>query len=190
LDKNRVIIAHSHKTFSQQLKKICQQVGYLVIGETKEGRDTLQSAFQQEPDIIIMEDNLPGNEGRNIAGLIDEHRLAPLVLVVENQKELLTLIHLPEVYGILTLPLQEIVVLTVLETALVAFQRIKELENEVKELRKTIEARKIIERAKGILMEKRGLNERTAYKYLQKMSMDHCIPLEIVAKKIILKLQS
>ena len=190
MDKNRVIIAHSHNFFSQQLKKICQQVGYLVIGETKEGRDTIQLAFQQEPDIIIMEDNLPGNEGGNIASLIDEHRLAPLVLVVESQKEILNLIHLPEVYGILTLPLQEMVVLTVLETALTAFQRIRKLENEIKELRKVIEARKLIERAKGILMEKKGLNERTAYKYLQKMSMDHCIPIEIVAKKIILKLQS
>ncbi|OAT79975.1 ANTAR domain-containing response regulator [Desulfotomaculum copahuensis] len=184
--RTRVIIAGAGKGFRLTLKEVLRHAGYAVAGEAGEGRGLLQLVFQHEPDLVLMEDRLPGCEGMDVAGIIEEHRVAPVVLVVDAGRcSIPELMRSPGIYGVLVRPLQEEMLTPVLEAALVSFNRIMELEKRLAELRKTLENRKLIARAKGLLMERHGLSEKEAYRYLQKISMDRCQSLARVAYELL-----
>lgn len=186
----RVVIAHSDVNFRRKLKDALRLAGYTLIREAGEGKSALQIVFQTEPDLVILEEQIPGGEGIDLAEIIGEHQVAPVVLAVQiNQPGLVELARKNGVYGLLTHPLQETNIIPVLEAALANFERVIGLQKEVKELRRQLEMRKLVEQAKGLLMEKRGLSEKEAYKYLQKMSMDRCLPMAKVARQVILSLQ-
>lgn len=188
--RTRIIIAHSDKDFSRRLKEILRHAGYMVVGETQDGRSLLQMVFQTTPDLVVLEDLLPGSEGMDVAGIIEEQRVAPVVLVANvQQQNLAELARSPGVYGVLPRPLQEEKVVPTIEMALAAFERVMRLEKEVGTLRKALEERKLVERAKGLLIKRKGLREREAYKYLQKMSMDRCLSIVRVAREVICLLE-
>ncbi|MEW5898567.1 MAG: ANTAR domain-containing protein [Bacillota bacterium] len=189
---SRVVIADSDLNFRRQLKDILRHAGCTLIREAGEGKSALQIVFQTEPDLVILEDRIPGSEGIDLAEIIGEHRVAPVVLAVElnHQQNLEELARKTGVYGLLTKPLQETNILPVLEAALANFERVARLQKEVKDLRKQLETRKLVEQAKGLLMEKKGFSEQEAYKYLQKISMDRCLPLARVARQVILTLKN
>lgn len=188
---SRVVIAHSDANFRRKIKDILRHAGYTLVREAGEGKSALQIVFQTEPDLVILEDKIPGSEGMDIAEIIGEHQVAPVVLVVEiNQRSTEEFARKTGVYGLLTKPLPETNLLPVLETALVNFERVARLQKEVKNLRKQLETRKLVEQAKGLLIEKRGFSEPEAYKYLQKISMDRCLSMAKVARQIVLALKN
>lgn len=187
---SRVVIADSDENFRRQLKDILRHAGCTLIREAGEGKSALQIVFQTEPDLVILEDRIPGSEWSDVAEIIGEHRVAPVVLTVEAnyQQNLEELARKTGVYGLLTKPLQETNILPVLEAALANFERVTRMQKEVQDLRKQLETRKLVEQAKGLLMEKKGWREQEAYKYLQKISMDRCVPMARVARQVILAL--
>ncbi len=188
--RTRIIVADSDKDFRSRLKEILRHAGYMVIGETQDGRSLLQMVFQTTPELVILEYRLPGSEGIDVAGIIEEHHVAPVVLTADiHQQNVAELVRSPGVYGVLPRPLQEEMVVPTIEMALASFERNMRLEKEISGLRRTLEERKLTERAKGLLMERKGMTERQAYKYLQKMSMDRCVPLARVAREIIMALE-
>jgi len=189
---SRVVIADSDLNFRRQLKDILRHAGCTLIREVGEGKSALQIVFQTEPDLVILEDRIPGSEGIDLAEIIGEHRVAPVVLAVEptRQQNLEELARKNGVYGLLIKPLLETNILPVLEVALANFERVTRMQKEVKDLRKQLETRKLVEQAKGLLVEKRGFSEPEAYKYLQKISMNHSLPMAKVARQVILALKS
>lgn len=183
---SRVVIADSDPDFRRKLKDFLRHAGCTLIREAGEGKSALAIVFQTEPDVVILEDRIPGSEGMDVAEIIGEHQVAPVVLTAETGPGgTENLAKKTGVYGILTKPLQEANILPVLETAISNFERVTALQREIKELRRQLEARKLVERAKGLLMEKKGLKEEEAYKLLQKLSMDRCAPLARVARQVI-----
>lgn len=187
---NRVVIADSDLNFRRKIKDILRHVGYMVIGEAGDGKNALQVIFQVEPEVVILEEKIPGSEGIDIAEIVGEHQVAPVVLTVEiNPRGVEELARKTGVYGILTKPLQETNILPVLETALANFERVTRLQKEASDLRRQLETRKLVEQAKGLLIEKEGISEQEAYKYLQKISMDKCLPMAKVARQVIFSLK-
>jgi response regulator NasT len=188
---NRVVIADSDLNFRRKIKDILRHMGYMVIGEAGDGKNALQVIFQVEPEIVILEEKIPGSEGIDIAEIVGEHQVAPVVLTVEiNPRGVEELARKTGVYGILTKPLQETNILPVLETALANFERVTRLQKEASDLRRQLETRKLVEQAKGLLIEKEGISEQEAYKYLQKISMDKCLPMAKVARQVIFSLKN
>ncbi|AEG14143.1 response regulator receiver and ANTAR domain protein [Desulfofundulus kuznetsovii DSM 6115] len=188
--RTRIVVAESDRDFRARLKEILRHAGYMVIGETQDGRSLLQMVFQTTPELVILEYRLPGSEGIDVAGIIEEHHVAPVVLTADlHQQNVAELVRSPGVYGVLPRPLQEEMVVPTIEMAMSSFERTMRLEKEIRGLRKTLEERKLTERAKGLLMERKGMTERQAYKYLQKMSMNRCVPLARVAREIIMALE-
>lgn len=186
----RVVVGESDRFFKERLKDVLRRAGYTVIGEAGNGRLLLQVVFQTSPDLVIMEHQLPGSEGMGLAGIIEEHRVAPVVLTADlQQASVAELVRSPGVYGVLPRPLQEEMVVPVIELALAFFERAVLLEKEIGALRRTLEERKLVEKAKGLLMERLGLKEREAYRYLQKKSMDRCLPLAKVAREVLEELK-
>jgi len=187
----RVVIADTDAVFRRHLKEAFRQADYQVVGEAKDTSSALQLIFQSEPHVVVMDPRIPGSEGVELTGIIDEHRVAPVVAVVsQTQSEIEDFARLPGVYGILLKPLQPIMVQPVIETAMASFDRAMKLEKELRSLRVELEDRKIIERAKGLLMERKKLTEREAYKILQKISMDRCTTLAKVARSIIMRYEN
>lgn len=185
----RLIVAGADKSYHQQLIDILQRSGYLILAETVDARSTLQASLQMEPDSIIIDDNLPGGS-LSLAGEIMEHRLAPVLVVTSySEKDMTEIARTPGVYGIITKPLHETGILPAIEVALNLFKNATTLEGEIKNVKTELANRKLVERAKGLLMDVRGMSESEAFRYLQRKSMDMCLPVTKVAKKIIVALQ-
>lgn len=186
--ETRLIVADASKTYHQQLIDILQRSGYLVVAEPSDTRSVLQAALKREPDAIIIDDNLPGGS-LTLAREIKDLHLAPVIIVTSySDKDMVDIARAAGVYGMIVKPLHETGVLPVIEVALNLFHQISTLEGEVKSIKKELENRKLVERAKGLLMETRGMTEREAFRYLQRLSMNKSVPVTKIAKSIIVAL--
>ncbi|NTW04617.1 MAG: ANTAR domain-containing protein [Peptococcaceae bacterium] len=184
----RIVIADNDPWFRKVLKDLLRQTDYLLIGEVSDAASALQTIFQTEPEVVIVDPFLPGGEGIDLTSIIDEHRIAPIVAIADpGIRSLEEYANLPGVYGIILKPLIESSLEPVIESALANFKRLMKSEKELIALRRDLENRKIIEKAKGLLMDKNTLSEKDAYKMMQRISMDKCIPLAKVARTIILR---
>ncbi|GAB6179700.1 ANTAR domain-containing protein [Desulfotomaculum defluvii] len=182
----RVLLADPDPDFRKSLKDVLQQHGYLVIAETEEGRSTLQAAFQHQPDIVLMEGELPGSRGLEIARIIDEHHLAPVVLITSRtNREILEEAKVSSILGFLIKPIEDFNIIPTLEVALATFKKLVRIEEENKKLKKKLEEQRLVEQAKRLLYEKKGFNEQLAHRYMQKVSMDRCCSLTKVAQLVI-----
>ena len=186
----RIVIADSDRVFLKKLKDSLIHVGYMVVGEVHDAKSALQIIFKTEPDLIIMDANIPGCEGLEIARIIEEHRVAPvLLLTAYSQRELIEEAKHSWVFGYLLKPINQENLFPAIEIAIANFKRFLRLESENKELKKLLEERKLVDKAKGLLVEKKGLTEKEAHKYIQRVSMDKGIAVSRVAKKVISLLQ-
>lgn len=182
----RIVIADADAAFRKKLKDTLIYAGYLVIGEVGDGRGALKVIFQTEPDLIIMDAKLPGAEGLGIVRIIEEHRAAPVILLsASHERDLLEEAKGSWIFAFLVKPLNEAQLFPAIELSLANYKRFLRLEEENKKLKRALESRKLIEKAKGLVMEAKGLREQEAYKYLQKLSMDNCMPIAGVARQII-----
>lgn len=183
----RVIVVDSDATWRKNIKSMLAKMGYWVIGEAEDGVTGLKLVRARQPDLVIVEAFLPGMDGHEIARIIHEDKLAPVVLIASStQQNVLEKAKNAKVFAFLMKPELEYNLIPAVELALTNYQEIVRLENQVKELKETLETRKIIERAKGILMETMGVSETEAFKRIQKQSMNKRISMRAVAEAIIL----
>jgi response regulator NasT len=182
----RIVIADGDSIFRKSLKEIFRHLDYQVVGEAADVHSALQLIFQQEPNIVILDPRLPGTENINVTDIIDEHRVAPVIMAVsQSLGETGEYAWMPGVYGVLLKPVQDFLVQPVMETALANFDRAMRLSKEIRQLRKELETRKLVEQAKGLLMEKKLISEKEAFKIIQKLSMEKSLPMLKIAKNII-----
>lgn len=181
----RIVIADADAGNRKKIREILVHAGYLVTGEVGDGGAALKVIFQTEPDLVIMDSKLPGVQGLGIIRIIEEHRAAPVILLIEPHEEgLLEEIKDYWVFGCLPKPLSDVQLLPAIEVALANFKKFAQLVEENKRLKRALEERKLVEKAKGIVMEVKGCSEQEAYKYMRKLSMDKCVPIARVARSI------
>ncbi len=187
---SRVFISESDLNFRRRLKDILIHSGYLIIGESSSGKHTLQMVSRLDPTLIILEHRLPGSEDLDIAEIIGGQMIAPVVLTVDaRRQDVDELVRKTGVYGVLSRTLLEASILPVLETAIAGFERVTDLQKQVVELRKKLYERRLVEQAKGLLMESKGFTEEQAYRYMRHLSMDNCLPLAKIARNIVMAAQ-
>lgn len=183
---SRIVIADPDESYRKKLKDMLARAGYTVVGEAGDAPAALEVVSRTEPDLIVMDAGLPGSRGLHAARVIEEHRMAPVLLLSSSgDRELVEEAKYSCVYGCLVKPVREPALFAAVEIALANFKRLVKLEQEVKKLRKRLEIKKLVEKAKVVLMERKGCSESEAHRYLQKLSMDKSISLEKVARKII-----
>lgn len=186
----RVVIADADAENRQKLKEMLTQAGYMVVGMVEDGHSALKLIFQSEPDVVIMDARLPGAEGLEIARIVEEHRAAPVILLTAaHEQGVVGETATNWIFGCLVKPVEYTQLFMAIEIAIASYKKIVKLEEENKKLRQTLEERKLVERAKGLLMDARNMSERDAYKYMQRKSMDNCVPLARVARQIIISLK-
>ncbi len=180
----RAVIVHPDENARKRLKELLKACGHLVTAEVSDAGSGVRLLFQTQPDIIIVSPAV----GAEAVQLIEEHRVAPVLLVVENSGDFLAELRHSWVFGLISLEMNVLTLEGTVQMAIANFKRLKHLEEEMRVLQRTLKERKLIERAKGLISEKKGLSERQAFEYLRKISMDHCLPLAKVAAQIIRQL--
>lgn len=187
MERVRVIVADDESVICMDLKEMLNNLGYLVVGETGDGRSAVNLARELRPDVVLMDVKMPDMDGIEAAKILTEEHIAPVVLLTAfSQKDLVERAKQAGVVGYLVKPIQEADLAPAIEIALARFGEFRELEKEVDNLQDQLETRKLVDRAKGILMDSQGLTEAAAFRRIQKMSMNTRKSMKEIAQAIIL----
>lgn len=190
MSKTRVIIADDESIIRMDLKEMLTTLGYLVIGEAGDGTSAVNLARDLKPDLVIMDIKMPGLDGIGAAKMLTEEKIAPvLFLTAFSQKELVEGAKEAGVVAYLVKPFREAELVPAIEIALSRFKEFKALEQQVGDLNEALETRKLVDRAKGLLMDTQGLAEADAFRKIQKMSMNTRKSMKEIAEAILLTYQ-
>lgn len=166
-------------------------LGYLVVGEVGDGQSAVNLARELKPDVVLMDIKMPDLDGIDAAKILTEEQIAPVVLLTAySQKELVDRAKEAGVVGYLVKPFRESDLMPAIEVALARFAEFQAMNQEVSDLQNALETRKLVDRAKGILMDTQKLDEQEAFRKIQKMSMNTRKPMKEVAEAIILAHQA
>ncbi len=185
--QTRVVIADDESIIRMDLKEMLSGLGYLVVGEAADGRQAINLSRELKPDLVIMDIKMPELDGIGAARILTEEKIAPvLLLTAYSQQELVAGAREAGVVGYIVKPFRQDELMPAIEVALSRFREFRDLEHEMGDLKETLEARKVIERAKGVLMDQYGLKEADAFRRIQKLSMDTRKSMREIADAILL----
>jgi response regulator NasT len=187
LERIRVIIADDESMICMDLREMLVNQGYLVVGETGDGRSAINLARELRPDVVLLDIKMPDMDGIEAASVLTQERIAPAVLLTAfSERDLVERAKQAGVVGYLVKPIQEADLTPAIEIALARFKEFRALELEVADLQDQLETRKLVDRAKGILMDTQGLTEAAAFRRIQKMSMNTRKSMREIAQAIVL----
>ena len=185
--KTRVLIAEDEAIERVDLHELLVSLGYQVAGEASDGASAVSLARESKPDIVIMDIEMPEMDGIDAAKILYDEKIAPvLLLTAYSQRELVERARDAGVMGYLVKPFRESEVTPAIEVALARYDEQRQLDREVFDLKDRFETRKLIDRAKGILMDTRGLSEAEAFRRIQKMSMNTRRSMKEIAQAIVI----
>jgi response regulator NasT len=183
----RVLIVDDEAIIRMGLRAMLEEKGYQVIGEAGDGDRALELAKLLKPDLIFLDIKMPGMDGIETAAAIMRDRPTPIILLTAySDRSLINRAKEAGVLAYLMKPFKESDLVPTIEIALARFQEIQALRREVGDLKETLETRKLVERAKGILMKRYGLSEEEAFQRIQRQSRNLRKPMKEIAEAIIL----
>lgn len=183
----RIIIADDESLIRLDLREMLAHLGYDVIAEAGDGRSAVDLARKLRPDLLVMDIKMPDLDGISAAEELTRERIAPVVLLTAySDQELVERAREAGVVGYVVKPFREAELMPVIELSRARFEEFTTLEREVGNLKDALETRKVVERAKGVLMEMHGLREAEAFHRIRKTSMDARKSMKEVAEAILL----
>jgi len=182
----RVLIAEDETIIRLDLRKLLEEAGHEVCAEARDGAEAVALVEAHEPDLAILDVKMPRLDGIDAAKRILEERPIPIVMLTAyGQDELVARAVEAGVFGYLVKPFRESDLLPAIATARARHEELSELREEADSLAEALAARKVIERAKGLLMEREGLSEQDAFARLRKASQLSGKPLKVVAEALV-----
>jgi response regulator NasT len=182
-----VLIADDDPIIRLDLKQMLESLGYKVVAEAGDGQQAVALAREHQPEICILDVKMPVMDGIEAVGIITEEVIAPTILLTAySDRELVDRAKDAGVFAYLVKPFKPSDLPPAIEVARSRFEQNAQLNKEVKSLSERLEARKAIDRAKGILMEEHSLSESEAYRRIQLQSMNLRKTMKEVADAIIL----
>jgi AmiR/NasT family two-component response regulator len=182
----RVVLAEDEAIIRLDLKEILEEEDYEVVGETGRGDTAIELVRELSPDLAILDIKMPGMDGLTAARTIAGERLAAvLILTAFSQHDLVDQARDAGALAYLVKPFQKSDIIPAIEMALGRFEQIVSLEHENADLAERLEARKIIDRAKGRLMDEHSLSEASSWRFLQKAAMDSRRKIHEVARDVV-----
>jgi response regulator NasT len=183
----RIILAEDDSVIRMDLREELQRQGYLVVGDVGDGQSAINLAREVRPDLIIMDIRMPELDGIEAARVLTSEHLAPVMLLTAfSDNELIERAREAGVVSYITKPWRQSDLKPAIEIALARFQEFREIESQVKTLEDQLATRKVVEKAKGMLMEKYKLTEQEAFRRIQKLSMNNRKSMREVAEAILL----
>ena len=182
----RVVIAEDEAIIRLDLKETLEEEGYEVVGETGRGDKAVDLVRELRPDLAILDIKMPGMDGIEAARLITKDRICGvLVLTAFSQREVIEQARDAGALAYLVKPFQKTDLVPAIEVAIARFREMQALNGEVDALEEQLETRKILDRAKGVLVSQWKMTENDAYLYLQRTAMSTRCKMRDVAERVL-----
>jgi two-component system, response regulator PdtaR len=185
----RVLIAEDEALIRLDLKEMLTEEGFDVVAEVSDGATAVRLARELRPDLSILDLKMPVMDGIQAAEAITKERLsAVLILTAFSQRDLIEKARRAGAMAYLVKPFQKHDLLPAIEIAAGRFKDMQGLEDQVGDLTDRLEARKLVERAKGLLQEHEDLSEPAAFRWMQKTAMEQRLTMKAVAEQVVARL--
>jgi response regulator NasT len=185
-EPTRVLIAEDEALIRLDLKEMLEEEGYVVVGEVGDGQAAVDSARELRPDLVILDVQMPVLDGLSAAEQIASARIAPvIVLTAFSQRELVERARDAGAMAYLVKPFSKADLVPAIEVARGRFVEMTALDAEVGDLKERLEARKVVEQAKGKLMADRGITEAEAFRWIQRTAMNERTSMKALAERVL-----
>lgn len=185
--QTRLVIADDESIIRMNLKETLVGLGYLVVGEAGDGVSVINLSRELQPDLVLMDIKMPKLDGIQAAKILTEEKIAPvLLLTAYSDRELVDRAKEAGVVNYVVKPFREAELLPAIEIAMARYQEFLEMDKSITDLRETLDTRKLVERAKGVLMDAQGLKEAEAFRKIQQLSMNTRKSMKEIAQAILL----
>lgn len=182
----RVVIAEDEAIIRLDLREMLEEEGYEVVGEAGNGEAAIKLVEELHPDLVILDIVMPGMDGLTAAARIDEQQLAAVVILTAfSQRDYVARATRAGAMAYLVKPFDKSDLIPAINVALARWDEARALANESKDLSERLETRKVVERAKGVLMQEHGLSEHDAFRMIQRTAMERRVSMRDVAERVL-----
>jgi AmiR/NasT family two-component response regulator len=182
----RILVAEDETIIRLDLKETLERAGFEVCGEARDGEEAVELAREEKPDLAVLDVKMPRVDGIEAARRILAERPIPIVMLTAyGHDELVARAVEAGVFAYLVKPFRESDLLPAIQTAKARYAELEALREEAESLAEALATRKVVERAKGLLMEQDGLSEQDAFTRLQRVSQTSGRPMKVVAEALI-----
>ena len=184
--QRRVLIAEDEALIRLDLKEMLTEEGYDVVGEAGDGEQAVTMAGELKPDLVILDVKMPRKDGIDAAAEITEGQIAPVVILTAfSQRDLIERAVDAGAMAYLVKPFTKFDLLPAIEVAIARYAQMTSLREEVDDINERLAARKVIDRAKGLLQAKQKMTEPEAFRWLQRAAMDRRTTMKDIAQAVI-----
>ncbi len=182
----QIVIAEDEAIIRLDLRETLEEEGYEVVADCGRGDEAVQLVTQHKPDVAILDIKMPVMSGLEAAKLISQSKICPVVMLTAfSQREIVEQARDAGALAYLVKPFQKSDLVPAIELAIARFAEMRALTGEVEALGAQLEIRKLMDRAKGILIDKHAMTENDAFTYIQKMAMSERVKMGEIAERII-----
>lgn len=183
----RILLAEDEVIARMDLREMLENLGYRVVGEAGDGMAAVTLSRESSPDLVIMDIKMPEMDGIAAARMLNDERIAPvLLLTAYSDRDFVERASDAGVMGYLVKPFAESELTPAIEVALRRWREMRQMHQELEETREALETRKLVERAKGVLMDSQKVSESEAFRRIQRLSMNTRKSMREVAEAILL----
>lgn len=185
-EKYRIVIADDEALICMDLREMLEEAGHEVVGIGSDGVEALDLVKEKKPDLVILDVKMPRLDGIQAARLIAHDNLAPVVLLTAfGDEDMIEKAKKSMVFGYVMKPVEEKTLFPAIQIAVSQYRQKKDMVDRVKNMERELAARKIVDRAKGLLMDYYHITEEDAYRRMQQTSMKRGITIADVAQKVV-----
>ena len=185
-EKYRIVIADDEALICMDLREMLEEAGHEVVGIGSDGVEALNLVKEKKPDLAILDVKMPRLDGIQAARMIAHDNLAPVVLLTAfGDEDMIEKAKKSMVFGYVMKPVEEKTLLPAIQIAVTQYRQKKDMVDRVKNMERELAARKIVDRAKGLLMDYYHITEEDAYRRMQQTSMKRGITIADVAQKVV-----
>ena len=183
----RILVAEDEVISRMDLREMLENLGYAVVAEAGDGVTAVNLARELRPDLVLMDIKMPELDGIAAAGAISADTVAPvLLLTAYSDREFVDRAVDAGVMGYLVKPFAEAQLKPAIDVALERWRELRQMQQDLSQTQETLETRKLVERAKGVLMDSQNLKEAEAFRRIQRLSMNSRKSMREVAEAILL----
>ena len=181
----RVVVIEDEALIRMDVVATLEEAGFEIVGEGADGEEAISLAKEHEPDLVVMDIKMPKLDGISAAEKIAELKIPVVLLTAFSQTDLVSRAAEAGAMAYVTKPFKPADLLPAIQIALARHEELLSLESEIADLSDRLETRKMMDRAKGLLMTQMKLSEPDAFRWIQKASMDRRLSMAQVAKAVI-----
>ena len=182
----RIVIAEDEAIIRLDLRETLEEEGYEVVADTGRGDTAIELVRQHQPDVAIFDVKMPGLDGLDAARVVSAEKICPVVMLTAfSQREVIEQARDAGALAYLVKPFQKTDLVPAIELAIGRFLEMKTLSGERDALDEQLELRKLLDRAKGILIDQHSLTEQAAFDFIQKMAMSKRMRMRDVAAAVL-----